>query len=57
MRAVILTLLVTAFVVWYCVQRARVARAREYSNAAWEGEGGSSRPPAAGVGDDQAMMS
>jgi hypothetical protein len=56
-RVVILTLLATAFVVWYCVQRGRVMRAREYSNAAWEGQGGSSRPPAAAVGDDQAMMS
>ena len=59
MRAVILTVLVGAFAVWFCVQRSRVMRAREYSNAAterWEDEGGSARSPPA-VGDDQAMMS
>ena len=59
MRAVILTLLATAFAVWYCVQRSRVTRAREYSNAATErreDEGGRSRSPA-GIRDDQAMMS
>jgi hypothetical protein len=58
-RAVILTLLATAFAVWYCVQRSRVTRAREYSNAAmerWEEEGGRSPSPA-GVRDDQAMLS
>ncbi len=59
MRAVILTLLATAFAVWYCVQRSRVMRAREYSNAAmqrWGEEGGRSGSPA-GVRDDQAMLS
>jgi hypothetical protein len=36
MRVVMLTLLVTAFAVWYGVQRNRVRRAREYANAATE---------------------
>lgn len=59
MRAVILTVLVGAFAVWFCVQRSRVMRARGYSNAAterWEDEGGSARSPAA-VREDQVMMS
>jgi hypothetical protein len=59
MRAVILTLLATAFAVWYSVQRSRVTRAREYSNAAterWDDEGGRSRL-APGVRDDRATMS
>jgi hypothetical protein len=68
MRPVILILLAVGFAVWYGVQRSRVTRAREYSNAAterWENEGGGSRS-SAGAGavgcgqslrDDQAMMS
>ena len=59
MRPVILILLAVGFAVWYGVQRSRVTRAREYSNAAterWEDEGGSSRSPPAGR-DDQVMMS
>ncbi|GAC1458514.1 MAG: hypothetical protein PVSMB6_17610 [Steroidobacteraceae bacterium] len=56
MRAVILTLLVTAFAVWFLVQRGRVVRAREYSNARWGDEGGSSQP-ARVLRGNQAMMS
>jgi hypothetical protein len=59
MRAVILTILVSAFAVWFCVQRSRVIRAREYSNATtarWEDEGGNSRSPPV-ARDEQAMMS
>jgi hypothetical protein len=46
MRAVILTVLVSTFAVWFCVQRSRVMRARDYSNAAREprqSEGGAAR--------------
>jgi hypothetical protein len=58
MRIVILTALLTAVAVWFCVQRGRVVRARAYSNAAerWENEGGGSRPSPV-LRDDQAMMS
>lgn len=59
MRAVILIVLVSGFAVWFCVQRSRVMRARDYSKAAaerWENEGGSATSPPA-VRDDQAMMS
>jgi hypothetical protein len=48
MRAVILILLAIAFAAWYGIQRGRVMRAREYSNAAaerWEQERGRSRSP------------
>jgi hypothetical protein len=67
MRVVMVSLLMTAFAVWYGVQRDRVRRAREYSKAAtqrWENEGGKARsadgnadavdPPLDG---DRAMMS
>ena len=67
MRVVIVSLLVTAFAVWYGVQRDRVRRAREYSNAAmerWDNEGGRTRTAdgnAGAVGQplagDRAMMS
>lgn len=59
MRALVLTLLATAFAVWYCVQRSRVMRAREYSNAAMErlGDVGGRSGSPAGVRDDQAMLS
>jgi hypothetical protein len=67
MRVVILTLLGTAFAVWYGVQRNRVRRAREYANAAterWDNEAGTTRSAAgnAGAADqpldgERAMMS
>ena len=67
MRVVMVSLLATAFAVWYGVQRKRLRRAREYSNAAterWDNEGGRARS-ADGNADavdqalegDRAMMS
>jgi hypothetical protein len=67
MRVVMVTLLWTAFAVWYGVQRNRVRRARAYSKAAterWENEGGKARSADGKAGAvtppldrDRAMMS
>jgi hypothetical protein len=65
MRAVIMSVLGVSFAVWYGVQRGRVTRAREYSNAAaerWEQErqrsqaGGSASAGGEPLRNDQAMM-
>jgi hypothetical protein len=67
MRVVMVSLLMTAFAVWYGVQRDRLRRAREYSKAAterWENEGGKTRSADGNAGSvaqpldgEQAMMS
>lgn len=67
MRVVMVSLLMTAFAVWYGVQRDRLRRAREYSKAAterWENEGGRTRSADGNAGavaqrldGEQAMMS
>jgi len=67
MRVVMVCLLVTAFAVWYGVQRNRLRRAREYASAVterWDNEGGRARSADGNAGaaeqplqGDRAMLS